>query len=306
MSSFTDYTNSEYLVAEALKIDAELAMWVEECPLPYVKTVQLRARAPDVFSDHYHVYTSVWLGTMWNHYRCIRILVNEIILTQLEHQCQRDRYASLQRAPIFYDAIVRAQNAILIGLAHDICASVPYFLGYDPERPGAGPVDPRTRSITGNLLLWPLYMAACTEMVSDVLRTWVAGRFRTIADVMGIRQALPMAYVLSRKEDLIDWQADESNADGLDAAHRSVMPAEIPADVTVYDDADVELLSPPQAEVGLTSHGGSQLDLDLDLDLELELDDSELGFEPCDQSFDNAAVTQGFLLDESLLFDTMV
>lgn len=53
----------------------------------------------------------------------------------------------------------------------------------------------------GNILLWPLYVAACTHVVSDAMRMWVIGRLEKMAEVMGIRQARVLAHLLSVRED---------------------------------------------------------------------------------------------------------
>lgn len=69
------------------------------------------------------------------------------------------------------------------------------------------------KAISGNLLLWPLYTAGVTDLVSDMMRDWVAGRLRWIADVIGIRQAAPLAFSLRRKTDLLEWKDEKENDD---------------------------------------------------------------------------------------------
>lgn len=46
-----------------------------------------------------------------------------------------------------------------------------------------------------------------------MMREWVAGRLRMISDVMGIRQAAPLAYTLGLKQDLLEWEK-ETEDDG--------------------------------------------------------------------------------------------
>ncbi|CZT44530.1 related to negative acting factor [Rhynchosporium secalis] len=170
MSSFRDYSDSERIIATACALDFEYEMWTKTCPLQYIyQTVNLNERSEDVFSDHYHVYSSVWLGALWNNYRSARILVNELILDQLGY-------------------------------------FVPYFLGYKSGITGF--MDQAPKSVNGNLLLWPLYTAGVTGIVSDMMRVWVAGRLEWIADVMGIRQAGPLAYSMLRRQDHLLWNPD--------------------------------------------------------------------------------------------------
>jgi len=59
-------------------------------------------------------------------------------------------------------------------------------------------------------LLWPLYVAAVTDVVSNVMRTWVIGRLEMIADIMGIRQAKPLAHVLGMRQEIEVWELEES------------------------------------------------------------------------------------------------
>jgi hypothetical protein len=214
MSSFHDYSNSERVITTACTIDQEFDAWSKTCPSQFIyQTVALNKRSEEVFSDHYHVYPNLWISTVWNHYRSVRILVNELILGQLCHL-----YLNNPESPLlwndacFFESQVLASNTILLQLCHDICASVPYFLGFDPDADKRMP-RPIPKAVSGNLLLWPLYSAAVTDLVSDIMRDWVAGRLRWISDVIGIRQAAPLALSLRRKQDILMWQNEEEDDD---------------------------------------------------------------------------------------------
>ena len=108
-----------------------------------------------------------------------------------------------------------ASNAMLLQLSHDICSSVPYFLGYSTSLDGSGKRQ-QPKAVSGNLLLWPLYTAAVTGMVSDIMRQWVASRLLMIADVLGIRQAAPLAHTLGLKPELIEWEEKDLQCLGYD------------------------------------------------------------------------------------------
>lgn len=223
MSCFRDYSNPERVVSEACALDTEYDIWARTCPLQYIyQTITLNERADDVFSDHYHVYGSVWIAAIWNNYRSARILVNELILDQLTYLYQTSPESSiLWTDHCFYENQILTSNSTLLQLCHDICASVPYFLGYNPENKGFMEQPPK--SVNGNLLLWPLYTAGVTGMVSDVMRCWVAGRLQWITDVMGIRQAAPLAYSMVRRQDHLLWNPDSienaSSPDGCELAY---------------------------------------------------------------------------------------
>jgi hypothetical protein len=210
MASFSDYSNSETIIPALIALDAEYADWASRCPPPFIySTVNLTERSDEVFSDHYHIYTSIWIARVWNGYRCVRILVNELVVDQLNHLLQRPAMSLPVRnsSSNAYENQILASNSMLLQLAHDICASVPYCLGYDNALDPALREPPRAAS--GNLLLWPLYSAAVTGMVSPMMRDWVAGRLMLIGEVIGIKQAIPMAHSLMIAQDIGDWQLED-------------------------------------------------------------------------------------------------
>jgi hypothetical protein len=224
MSSFHDYSDSEHIITTACAIDQELDIWSKTCPITFIyQTVALKERREAVFSDHYHVYLNLWVATVWNHYRSIRLLINELILDQLCHLYQDNPEASLLwNDPGFFENQVLTSNTTLLQLCHDICASVPYYLGFDPDADRRMP-RPIPKAVTGNLLLWPLYTAGVTGLVSDIMRDWVAGQLRWISDIIGIRQAGPLALSLMRKQDILIWR-NEREDDDTDSLVSSTTP----------------------------------------------------------------------------------
>jgi hypothetical protein len=98
---------------------------------------------------------------------------------------------------------------VVLQLAHDICASVPYFLGYDNAINQAMRETPK--AVSGNLLLWPLYTAAITPMVSPMMQEWVRRRLMFISDAIGIKQAEPLAKSLVSRKDISDFQVEDFN-----------------------------------------------------------------------------------------------
>jgi hypothetical protein len=206
LSSFHDYSNSETVIPALIALDAEYTEWISHLPTEFLfTTVPLIERSDEVFSDHYHVYPSMWVARVWNSYRCIRILINELILDQLNHHFLHPEESTLMwENPSLYESQILASNSMLLQLSHDICASAPYFLGFSNS------IDPvlreRPKASCGNMLLWPLYSAAVTQMVSPMMRDWVAGRLRMIAEDMGIKQAAPLAYFLMQNRDHSEWK----------------------------------------------------------------------------------------------------
>ncbi|EMR86404.1 putative c6 finger domain protein [Botrytis cinerea BcDW1] len=210
MSSFHDYRNAEKIIKSALVIDSKLAEWAFTYPpeCMFYKTLTLRQRSDRVFSDHYHIYDSIWAAALWNHYRCVRILINEVVYVQLTHlrNTQPELFPIDLRNPIFSDSQLEISTTTIIQLSHDICASVPFMLGYAQ---GGEVTLNSAKAVSGNLLLWPLYTAACTSLVSDMMCHWVAGRLRVISDIMGIKQAAPLSHILTKRKDLLAWELED-------------------------------------------------------------------------------------------------
>ena len=195
MDSMRDYRHSADIVLSALDIDAELESWAADCPDMYMyETVTLQTRSESVFSDNYHVYCNIWIATVWNHYRSIRILLNELVIEQLGHlkQCSEALPDFRGEHPsMFYERQIVVCRSSLLQLTQEICASVPFFLSHGVQ----GDCPPKAAG--GNLLLWSLYTAGCTDVVSNVMRTWVIGNLESITETMGIQQAKVLAYLLS-------------------------------------------------------------------------------------------------------------
>ncbi|KAA8569916.1 hypothetical protein EYC84_002256 [Monilinia fructicola] len=162
MSSFHDYSNAENIVSASLAIDAKLVEWALASPFDcmFYKTVTLKQGSDNIFSDYYHTYDSVWAATLWNHYRCVRILINEVVYVQLTYlkSARPDLFILGPRDPTFSGSQVEASITTTIQLSHDICASVPFMLGY---KEGEEVTLTSAKAVSGNLLLWPLYTAAC-------------------------------------------------------------------------------------------------------------------------------------------------
>lgn len=217
MSSHHDHSNSEYLVASLCAIDAEYTDLLNKLPVSFIyNTVTLDEPSEDAFSDYYHVYSSVWTANVWNHYRCVRILVNEHILTLLTYILEHpEEYASSCDKFSSYKNQILTSRSRLLELAHDICSSVPFFLGYIANQTEHRS-QPPPKAVTGNLLLWPLFIAARAPLVSSALREWVANRLRMISEVMGIRQAALLAYIL--KQDILKSQPKEDSPPGSTTA----------------------------------------------------------------------------------------
>ncbi len=217
MSSFRDFSNPALTISTCLELESEYEQWTKACPLAFLyETVTLERESEEVFSDHYHSYPNIWTATIWNYYRCVRILVNELLLVQLEYLAQNNSSYTLPPNDTYLSQAqirsqIQASKSTLLSLCHDICSSVPFLLEFDPDLPSSLRLLPK--AVNGNLLLWPLYAVGVTAYVSDVMRIWATRRLQWIADFIGIRQAAPLALTLGRRMDILEWQMESKELD---------------------------------------------------------------------------------------------
>ncbi len=199
-------------------LDQKYLDWLQNLPPEFIITkvpVGVDEYREEFYRDYYNTYCSIWIAGVWNNYRCARILANELLrhlvsraLRESEMQEPPELQAENERVP--YDKILAAANSSIKTLSNDICCSVPFF--FTTTTQGA------PRALAGNLLLWPLYLAAQTTVVTEDMRKWAADRLAYIGETMGIRQAGPMAMTLRRTFDMVelaDAVAEMSMKDAL-------------------------------------------------------------------------------------------
>lgn len=207
MEYFRNYSKSGSAVPWALAIDAELEAWANDCPASYKYTsVTLTETSEFVYDNHFHVYSSVTIATLWNECRRMRILCHELLLQHLPHLIEHQaEYPNLQLSSDGMETQFHDSNEIIESLAKDICASVPFHFGLHlQDARKFGTLSPK--AVCGNLLLRPLYMAGEPRFVSNDIRKWVIGRLEKIAEVMGIKQATSLAHLVKIGVDPDQWE----------------------------------------------------------------------------------------------------
>ncbi|KAL6715362.1 hypothetical protein ACLMJK_007628 [Lecanora helva] len=205
----------EAILAHAMVIDAELTQWADKCPTRNMwKAIPTMTQCPDLLTDSWDTYRDIGVVFAWNHYRTIRILVNEVIVQQLTRIIERLPHLIFK--PILQDQITNSQEIILT-LAQEICASVPFYLGRHATSNNSAydNLFQPQNAVLGRVLLWPLYTAgATTAEVSDPMRVWIAARLDKIADMMGVPKANALAKALRSAQttrwlglkDISGWQ----------------------------------------------------------------------------------------------------
>ncbi|EXJ76259.1 uncharacterized protein A1O5_00767 [Cladophialophora psammophila CBS 110553] len=178
-------------IRQAVSIDSELETWLVYTLITCAFNEVFDFEHPDdVFFGCYHVYSETRVALLWNHYRTLRMLTNEIIL---------DAFYSSEVGSAWYQQRQRlVSEQLLKKLTTDICASVPPLLGY-PDGSSAA------RVMIGTLLLWPLYACAAQNYASPKTREWVIIQFERIGGAMGIRLATLLGRALRARGNDTAW-----------------------------------------------------------------------------------------------------
>jgi hypothetical protein len=208
MKCFNDYSRSVEIVSAALEMNVKLATWASSLPQQYAyDIISISELSEEIYTDHYHVYRNLWIAAVWNNYRCVRVLVNELLLVHLLYLSQRQRSFHDEQGSLFsYDSDVARAKSLMMTLTHEICATVPFYLGHHKSQQSP-PKQPK--AVNGNLVIWPLYIVASMDVISDMMQAWAVKRLEKIGESMGVRQATALANVLSRGKTITLWEAKD-------------------------------------------------------------------------------------------------
>ncbi|KAF9884247.1 hypothetical protein FE257_001979 [Aspergillus nanangensis] len=151
-------------------VDKELEGWGASLSPGWECTeVTLPDDAIDLWSQIAHTYPSFWVANDWAHCRTLKILTNNLHL----HACRFfARGSSAITGPPSVETDIAAIHTRLRGLVDDICASVPYHLGYRQRMREEICCFPRFMSVCH--FVWPLYIAGITEGVGQEQKLWIA------------------------------------------------------------------------------------------------------------------------------------
>lgn len=159
------------------------AKWVDNVPGgDYAKA--------EVFPGPVHLYTDFWIASVWNMLRASRLALASVIV----------RCAAWTRAPANYRTTPEYATAsrVAVETINDIISSVPYHLGWHLGRKDliiqrqnlsgfACGSEGSPKGLAGYFISWPLTLVYGQDYTTDAQRRWVLGRFRHIADVLGIQ-----------------------------------------------------------------------------------------------------------------------
>lgn len=205
------------LMEDAQRVDRELAAWSLDVPdLWRFKRLGLCKPMDDpitaqVYPGSIHGYQDIWTARHWNIYRSYRILCQAIILNCLERLIPATKIASTDE--------YRRTATISQNMVDDICASVPFHLGFpaltydmkddtssdnsrdhsrdDNDLPRAKLFQPArfkdAQATGGYSLFWELFVAANVVVIPEAQRTWIMNRIRYIGAKYGLTQATVLA-----------------------------------------------------------------------------------------------------------------
>ncbi|KAH8429773.1 Zn(II)2Cys6 transcription factor [Aspergillus melleus] len=195
--------NPQKILAAACAIEADLIAWLVALPadftysthtlMPLDRSFERRCHGLRPLNNEYHLYPDIWAPSCWNHYRCARIMVSEIILSHT-HQLSSNPAAYLSED---FRLHCKTLRSTIRRLGVDICRSVPFHLGvFNAEALPDTPILPRESYIGGLMLLWPLFIAGMVEGPTHPQRQWAIQCLDVIGHSWGLDQALAIMDLL--------------------------------------------------------------------------------------------------------------
>ncbi len=189
------------LLRRAEALDQQYLDWIKALPSAWkIKTVAwIEGEVPDLMNSVIHpgrvdAYGELWMAYKYNIVRGCRIFIWTTILRCIAWLGDQGDY---RLTPEFTRA-----SQICRQLIEDIVASVPYFFGWNRGKDPAmadrsnfacGINDPTSvKPLAGIFAMWPIFVAASSDFATPSQRIFLRGRLKTIADMMGINQALIM------------------------------------------------------------------------------------------------------------------
>ncbi|KAF7523310.1 hypothetical protein PCG10_006714 [Penicillium crustosum] len=128
-------TDPQEILSAACAIEADLLAWLAALPpdftysshtlMPLDRSFERRCHGIRPYNNEYHIYPGIWAANCWNHYRCARIFVSELILSQV-HKLSSSSPTSLSDDLRLYSKSLRST---IRRLGADICRSTPFHLG---------------------------------------------------------------------------------------------------------------------------------------------------------------------------------
>lgn len=167
-----------------LPVDNELELWRRTLPpsWEYRRYMSLNPWT-DTYKSHYDLYSDLWVASVWNSYRSVRLMIHEHIMsTTLKYGLEEDK------------ELLQITTTVLQDMADDVCYSVPFHLGHQSQ------IDVEIQDDVaipgGYLLMWPLFLSGMLRTTPTTQKRWIASKLRQIGVCMGLRLAFSMSEKL--------------------------------------------------------------------------------------------------------------
>lgn len=181
------------IVCSSILLDKRLEAWSNEVSGDYgyasMEALHLPSFAEPPWGSQpgmpIHVYKGSSTATMWNIYRCSRIMLLQYLMKCIARnaQCGATDLAS----PRLFGIKSEAAESIS-SLCSDVFASVPYLLG-EIDQDGNLQQCRHSKAIGGFLLLWPLRLILFLDVIEPWQKAWIMRRLTYIKNVLGIQRA---------------------------------------------------------------------------------------------------------------------
>lgn len=186
-------------------------------PIAFIEKLPPRTNLleSEVFPGRIDAYNELWIASIWNIGRTTGLLCSSIIVRCAAWLSPQFDFHNLQE----YQEATQFDRK----LVEDMIASVPFLLGWHKRhsrkdflvKPDSKDYTSQTRSsfacgddgpiptaepgkaLGGYFSMWPLFVAATSDFLTEAERRWIHGRLRFISDHMGIHQANFFASVSS-------------------------------------------------------------------------------------------------------------
>ncbi|EPE28216.1 hypothetical protein GLAREA_09336 [Glarea lozoyensis ATCC 20868] len=201
--SLVDYNAVSKFIRLAENLDDELTLWATRLPSEWSYTAVINIKSFSNFEkahsiyypNQIHRYPNLYAARLWNFYRVYRIIIQSILC----------RLSSVYSVEYKQDEQSQIQSRISCDLASDICASVPFLLGYDLSNlagmqsvkyPWVQPSEesylwpqnflqiPTSGLSKGKFsLIWPLHVASSAKFLPEVQRKWMRAQLQWMAHI---------------------------------------------------------------------------------------------------------------------------
>lgn len=189
-----DMNETSELTRAVEDLDGKLAEWAKQIPASWsykiVKRMNyssdLELSSSSFIPYQIHRYPDYYAARVWNLYRVYRLIIQSLLLRVYS-------LPSLHGADHHYDCIEKINKTMVA----DVCASVPFLLGYDlsdlkhslgglRDENFLWPQSSTKVSISGHTgkfsLIWPLYVASSVPSIPQKQQYWMRAQLRWIAE----------------------------------------------------------------------------------------------------------------------------